>query len=84
MKKMFFILVAATIIGTATIISLKIAAILVVAIVFFLSIFLSFPYILELQDKVEIKRWKKAIEENKKIRERLAKICREVPQEHLV
>ena len=53
-------------------------------IVFFSGIFATLPRLMEFQDRLEIRRWKKRLEENEKRKERIAKICREVPQEHLV
>lgn len=84
MKKLTLILAAAAIVAAAAIfIDLKFAAVLAAAIIFFSLIPRLLPLILEWQDKYEFYCWKKAIEEKQKIKERIEKICREVPQEHL-
>ena len=84
MKKILLPLTAVAAFAVIAAANIKIAAALAIMIVFFSGIFATLPRLLEFQDRLEIRRWKKRLEENEKRKERIAKICREVPQEHLV
>ena len=83
-KKILLPLTAVAAFAVIAAANIKIAAALAIMIVFFSGIFATLPRLMEFQDRLEIRRWKKRLEENEKRKERIAKICREVPQEHLV
>lgn len=83
MKKLTLILAAAAILAAVTyFINWMLAAILA-AVIIFISILPTLIFlIIRWQEKYEMACWKQAIEEKKKVKERIAKTCREVPQEH--
>ena len=80
MKKILLPLTAVAAFAVIAAANIKIAAALAIMIVFFSGIFATLPRLMEFQDRLEIRRWKKRLEENEKRKERIAKICREVPQ----
>ena len=84
MKKILLPLTAVAAFAVIAAANIKIAAALAIMIVFFSGIFATLPRLMEFQDRLEIRRWRKRLEENEKRKERIAKICREVAQEHLV
>lgn len=84
MKKLTLILAAAAgIAAAAYFIDFKFAAALAAVVLFFTLVPMLLPLLMSWQEKYEFYCWQKAIEEKKKIEERIAKTCREVPQEHL-
>ena len=69
MKKILLPLTAVAAFAVIAAANIKIAAALAIMIVFFSGIFATLPRLMEFQDRLEIRRWKKRLEEiNKKIK----------------
>ena len=69
MKKILLPLTAVAAFAVIAAANIKIAAALAIMIVFFSGIFATLPQLMEFQDRLEIRRWKKRLEEiNKKIK----------------
>ena len=66
MKKILLPLTAVAAFAVIAAANIKIAAALAIMIVFFSGIFATLPRLMEFQDRLEIRRWKKRLEENEK------------------
>ena len=69
MKKILLPLTAVAAFAVIAAANIKIAAALAIMIVFFSGIFATLPRLMEFQDRLEIRRWKKRLEENEKRKE---------------